>query len=171
MTATSGLREGDQIVDVQGFVDEVAGVTPYFIALFGVPWDGEGDPPSNVGPSTLELGSLHFDVQFRAYRGSFEHRFIASIFYEGYQLVADVGVRAEVPEHIRPTRKALDEFGARVALFAAYPYIREALSSLASRFELEPISFPLLRQANTFEIDESNDEIVPLVEDDEADEA
>lgn len=112
----------DSVVDVHGLVDAVTEMTPYYVALAGIPWDGEGRLPIMVGSVDSSLDSLDLHVQFRGQRGSFEHRFIASVVYEGYQLVADVGVRVVVPEHIRPTRRAV-EYGARVAMFAAYPCI------------------------------------------------
>lgn len=163
MSARSDLREGDEVVDVHGLVAAATDMSPYFIAIAGLPWDGEGTPPIRVGDGEADAGSLNLDVQFRASRGTFEHRFIASVVFDGYQLVADVGVRVEVPDHIRPTRRALDEYGARVAMFSAYPFVREAMFSLATRFELGSFSLPILRQPDDIEVDaEDADEPFPL---------
>lgn len=160
---TTELPDDDLVVDVRGFVDAVTDVTPYSIAIAGIPWSGEGDPPIRVGSLARDPGSLDFDVHFRARRGTFEHRFIASLFWDGYQLISDIGVTTHTPENIRPTRSALDEFGARVALFAAYPFIREALTTLAVRFELDSLVLPVLKQGSqAFESDGPRDEVVPF---------
>lgn len=163
MSDSQALSEGDEIVDVHGLVAAAENMTPYFYAIAGVPWDGDGLPPIRVTDKVSEPHSLDLAVSYRAQRGRFEHRFIASVGYEGYQLVVDVAVRVDIPENIRPTHGALDEYGARVSMFTAYPYIREAFFSLVSRFELEPFTLPILRQDGTVELEsEGADELVEL---------
>ena len=163
---TAALREGDVVVDVHGLVEAATSITPYFHAIAGMPIDDDGKRPISFGRDETEEGNLDLDVQFRASRGVVEFRFIGSIVYEGYQLVADVAVRTEIPQNVRPTHASIDEYGARVAMFSAFPYIREGISSLVGRFGLEPMTLPILRQPEEFSSDEENaDEPFPLGDD------
>lgn len=160
------LRDGDVVVDVHGLVEAATTITPYFHAIAGMPLDDDGKRPISFGRDETEAGNLDLDVQFRARRGVIEFRFIGSIVYEEYQLIADVAVRTEIPANVRPTRASIDEYGARVAMFSAFPYIREGISSLVGRFGLEPITLPILRQPEEFSSDEENaDEPFPLDDD------
>lgn len=167
MTAdNSALREGDVVVDVHGLVDAATSITPYFHAIAGMPLGDDRKRPFSFGREETEEGNLDLDIQFRARRGVIEFRFIGSIVYEEYQLLADVAVRTEIPENVRPTRAAIDEYSARVAMFSAFPYIREGIASLVGRFSLEPMTLPILRQSGELSSEDENaDEPFPLDDD------
>ncbi|WP_152353274.1 hypothetical protein [Brachybacterium subflavum] len=156
MSDDLNLPDGDVVADIHALVAAADGMTPYFYAIAGVPWDGEGLPPIRVTDTVTDTDSLDLSVNFRASRGQFEHRFVASVAYEGYQLIVDVVVKVEIPTNLRPTKAAVDEYGARVSMFAAYPYIREGFSSLASRFELDSFTLPILRQSDGLRFDSAD---------------
>lgn len=50
----------------------------------------------------------------------------------------------------------IDDFGARVATFTAYPYVREAVQDLAARISLPGLTLPLLKMGHATPFVQSN---------------
>src|SRR5665648_1151994 len=61
------------------------------------------------------------------------------------ELVADVAVKYSLAAHVGVTQAAAEEFVDRVALMAAYPFVRESVFATASR----PVSYTHLRAHET----------------------
>lgn len=163
----SDLAPDDELVaTLAEFRARVGSIEPYFNALVGIPYseddDDEGLDEGSALISDSESG-LRLGVQRRSRRGVYEFRYIATVVHETYRFVADVAVRVETAEEVRPTVGAHFEYAVHIALPAAYPYIREALDSLASRFRLEPLNLPVLDFPESLKYDEADaDEAMSL---------
>lgn len=99
--------------------------------------DGEGGEPTPIEINCM-LGTRHegkrfgtrFEFQFKAVQWQAVIAVITD--YEGCQ---EFGLSSEAPA----------DFASRVALMAAYPYVREALSDLTTRVTGTAVLLPLIR--------------------------
>lgn len=105
-----------------------------------------------VSSESMSTHSLSLETKYRQLENRLDYLFEivcvaqsdldAEVGRIGVSLVATYsfqGDTATIPSAL------IDEFGARVALFAAFPYIREAVQDLATRISLPGLTLPMLK--------------------------
>lgn len=99
--------------------------------------------------------AVKISVQERHDESFIEPRFRMVVTDSEAEYTADVGTHYQMSRPIDVSKAVLAEFIERVAIMAAFPFIRESIATTAARMELNVPRLGLLR-AGSFSMDEGN---------------
>lgn len=102
-----------------------------------------------------EHPDVSISVQERHDDNFIEPRFRMIVTDGNAQYTVDVGTRYEMSQPVRLAKAVLKEFIERVAVMAAFPFLRESIATTAARMELGVPVLGLLR-AGSFSLDEDD---------------
>jgi len=95
---------------------------------------------SDLAVPEQDLGYMH-----RVSEEQLESRFQFTVRTADAKLRADIAVRYDFDQPLAPTEAVLLEFAERVGVMAAFPFLREAIFSLATRLGVEAPVVGLLK--------------------------
>jgi hypothetical protein len=95
---------------------------------------------SETGAPTQKLGYMH-----KVSETQLEARFLLDVTTSEASLQADVAVSYAFDEPTLATERVLLEFAERVGVMAAFPFLREAIFTLAARLGVDPPVLGLLK--------------------------
>lgn len=140
MTARTRPLVVDSAAHLLDFV-ELTGIVIY--ELHGVRREGK------------EETEVEMSVEERHDENSIEARFRMVVSDSHATYTADVGTRYETSQPVEISASVVKEFIERVAVMAAYPFIRESIATTAARMELAVPVLGLLR-SGSFSLGESD---------------
>jgi len=135
---TATPRQIDTVEDLIEFIN-LTGVHTYEVS--GRRAEPNGDADTAPEPIALEIREQHDDSRIVA-------RFRATMKAGGCHLVADIGAKYEFSEQLSLSQPAIERFLERVAVMAAWPFIRETLASTAARMEIPVPLLGLIKQGD-----------------------
>lgn len=134
-SGTSG-EESDQsqvtrrdVAELQDFVNVTEVIGVHFLEVSGKRLQ------ENRGPDWQPV--FEMSVQHRVNDETFETRFRVAVNAQDADYVADVAVVFALAEPVEPAAAVIVEFVERIAVMAAYPFVREAVASSATRLSAE----------------------------------
>ena len=133
-------RPIDTVEELIAFVD-LRGVHTYEVSGKRAEPAVEGDDVAVQEPMAIEIREQHDE-------GRIVGRFRATMTASGCDLVADVGAEYAFSEPLSLSRPAIEGFLEKVAVMAAWPFIRETIATTAARLQIPVPLLGLLKQGD-----------------------
>jgi len=119
---------------------ELIDVWPYEVSA-----KRKGEPTEPPSLETLNDTDAELVVQFSRDDDRLIIRLRLPVDTSDAEFLADIGVVYELPTDIQVEPAVIAEFVSKVAVFAAYPFVREAIFGMATRLRVTPPVLGIIR--------------------------